>query len=333
MGVIRERMLRAVHMQETDIIPYAISWKPEVDAKLAAYYGDPDFAQRVHNHRLLSIGPNFIRQELDEYRFINYCGSVMQKPQDPRGATFRVVEPALPEPTLRGFSFPDPAAVELAPYPEEDGLVALSMWGFLETTSYMRGFARSWLDFAEYPGFLAELFDAIADFCLGLMERCRATPIDFFHLTDDWGSQKGLLISPRQWRELIKPRVARVAAAAQEHGWLVSLHSDGNISQVLDDLVDMGVTMVNPVQPDCMDVYAIKRRYGKNLCIYGGVSNQWTIPFGTPVEIRQEITTCFRELGKGGGYILSTGKEMRAETPVENAVAVIETCTNQAPLR
>lgn len=72
----------------------------------------------------------------------------------------------------------------------------------------------------------------------------------------------------------------------------------------------MGVDMIDPVQPDCMDVFEIKRRYGKNLALWGGVSNQRTIPFGTPEEIRREITTCFRELGRGGGYILSTGKEM-----------------------
>lgn len=329
MGVKRERMLRALHMQEADIVPYAISWKPQVHEKLIAYYGDDSFMQRVQNHHLASISPPFIRQELDEFRFVNFCGSVMQKPQDPRGATFQVVEPALPQPSLRGFAFPDPATVELTPYPQDDCLVAVSMWGFLETTSYMRGFMQSWLDFAENPVFLGDLFDAIADFCIGLMARCRDQKIDFFHLTDDWGSQKGLLVSPRQWRELIKPRLARVMRRAREHGWLLSLHSDGNISEVLDDLVDMGLNMLNPVQPDCMDVVAIKRRYGKDLCLYGGVSNQRVLPFGTPQEIGEHIATCLRELGKDGGYILSTGKEMRAETPVENAVAVIEACTAQ----
>ena len=80
-----------------------------------------------------------------------------------------------------------------------------------------------------------------------------------------------------------------------------------------------------------MDVFEIKRRYGRNLALWGGVSNQRTIPFGTPEEIRREMTTCFQELGKGGGYILSTGKEMRPETPLENAVAVVETAMAQVP--
>ena len=332
-GIRRDRLLRTVRFEETDILPYSIGIKPSLKRRLAKYYGGTDFEQRIDNHDFCSITPEWVREKLGEGRHISYHGSLMQVPYDPETGeedwdaetgVLRVIGPALPEPTLRGFSFPDPQSVELTPYPEKDGLIMLTFLGCMETASCMRGFARTWMDFVEHPVFLGELMDAITDFHIGLIDRARGWDVDTIMYADDWGSQKGLLISPDQWRLFIKPRMNRVVRKAREQNWLVALHSDGDISEVIPDLVDMGVNILHPVQADCMDVCQIKRVYGANLCLHGGLSNQRTIPFGTPDDIRREVYAAVEQLGKGGGYILSTGKEMRSETPVENAVALIE---------
>ncbi len=98
------------------------------------------------------------------------------------------------------------------------------------------------------------------------------------------------------------------------------IHSDGDVTELIPDLIEMGVQILNPVQPEVMDIVDIKRRYGRDLCLNGGVSNQLTLPRGTVEQVRREVDACINLLGKGGGYILSPAKSIMSDVPLENAV-------------
>jgi uroporphyrinogen decarboxylase len=146
---------------------------------------------------------------------------------------------------------------------------------------------------------------------------------------DDVANQNTMMFKPSLWREVMKPRWAKVMAAARAinpdiHIWY---HSDGNISAILDDLVEIGVTILNPVQPECMDPFAIRKRFGDRLAFDGCVGTQTTFPFGTPAEMRRVV----HELAEGldalnGGLMLSPTHVLEPEVPPENVVAFFEAC-------
>jgi hypothetical protein len=107
------------------------------------------------------------------------------------------------------------------------------------------------------------------------------------------------------------------------------VHSDGDLSEILPDLIDAGVELLNPIQPECMDILWLKREYGSSICFNGGVSSQLTIPRGSPEQIRAEIQACLRYLGKGGGYVIGPTKTINADIPAENGLAVLDAILNQ----
>jgi uroporphyrinogen decarboxylase len=146
---------------------------------------------------------------------------------------------------------------------------------------------------------------------------------------DDVANQNDMMFAPDLWREVMKPRWARVYAAAREiksdiHIWY---HSDGNISDILGDLVEIGVTILNPVQPECMDPFAVRKRMGKSLAFDGCVGTQTVFPFGTPDDMRRTVKELAEGLGaRNGGLMLSPTHVLEPDVPPENVVAFFEAC-------
>jgi uroporphyrinogen decarboxylase len=101
-------------------------------------------------------------------------------------------------------------------------------------------------------------------------------------------------------------------------------HSDGDLTEIIPDLVEIGVDILNPIQPESMDPRELKRRYGKRLVLNGAVSLQRTLPFGTAEEVRREITDLVAICGAGGGFVLAPSNQLQPDTPLENIIAVYE---------
>jgi len=152
---------------------------------------------------------------------------------------------------------------------------------------------------------------------------------DMIFIGDDVANQNALMFQPELWREVFKPRLAKVVAAAREikpdiH---VKYHSDGNIWEIIDDLVEVGITILNPVQPECMNPLEIRQRMGKRLAFDGCVGTQTTFPFGTPDEMRRVIRELIDSLdGKNGGLLLAPTHVLEPEVSPENVVAFFEEC-------
>ncbi len=152
---------------------------------------------------------------------------------------------------------------------------------------------------------------------------------DAIYTGDDVANQNALMFSPSVWREAMKPRWAKVITEARAikpdiHVWY---HSDGNISEILDDIVEIGITILNPVQPECMDPVAIRKRYGKRLAFDGCIGTQTTFPFGTPSEMRKVVKDLAEALNaRKGGLILSPTHVLEPEVPLENIKAFFSAC-------
>ena len=181
-------------------------------------------------------------------------------------------------------------------------------------------------EFAE--AFLDRLCDTICT-AQTLFLREVGDLIDVHFAADDLSGQNGPLIAPDLWRALIKPRQARIIATIKAHTDApVFFHSCGAVTEFLDDLIDIGVDILNPVQVSAagMDTAALKQRYGSRLCFWGGgCDTQRILPYGTPAEVRAETRRRIADLAPGGGFIFNPVHNIQAQVPPENVVALFET--------
>jgi uroporphyrinogen decarboxylase len=147
-------------------------------------------------------------------------------------------------------------------------------------------------------------------------------------VSEDMGSQTGLMFSPELIREHLFPGMKRMIDLAHGAGVYVFHHNDGAIMRILPELVDLGIDLLNPIQwrAKGMDRVKLKAEYGNRLVFHGGMDNQEILPFGSVDDVRKEVRDNLELLGKGGGYILAPCHNIQPVTPVENILAMYETC-------
>lgn len=157
--------------------------------------------------------------------------------------------------------------------------------------------------------------------------------VDMIWTGDDVGSQHDMLISPRLWRKYLKPRMATFIAElkAINPSVKVAYHTDGNVERIIPDLIEIGLDVLNPVQPACMDPAKLKKQYGKNLCFWGTIDEQHTLPFGTPSDVEAEVRLRVETVGKDGGLILGPTHHVQLDTPMENFWAMVNAILNTVP--
>jgi uroporphyrinogen decarboxylase len=194
----------------------------------------------------------------------------------------------------------------------------------------LRGLELSLMDLALRPEFSRHLIRRITDSFLEYHSRCFEAAgryIDLTQVTDDFGSQTGLLISQRMFEEYYRVGMQQGIDLAKRHGIRVFHHDDGAIYPLIPTLLDMGIDVLNPIQWRCkgMDRDAIGRDFGGRVCFHGGVDNQATLPFGTAEDVRQEVAYNLHTLGRDGtGYILAPCHNIQANTPIENILAMYQ---------
>lgn len=346
---MRERVTTAIAHQQPDKVPWSIDLTPPALQKLVAYYRDPHLAEPgrffdwVGNH-IKYVEPrgrglfHGLEEKVGPGLWRDGWGVVWDtRGLYGEGEWGRPVNCVLPKPILSDATFPDPPGPEdFAHYPQfiqnnrEYFLIGYEGHLF-EVAWALRGMEDLLTDMIWNPGFVEDLLDGITEYYLTLIEQSVEHDIDSFAFGDDWGSQRGLIMGIKLWRRFIKPRMARMFARVKEAGKFVHLHSDGDVSIVFDDLVEIGLDVYNPLQPEIMDVYEMKKKYGGQLCFHGGIGGQSVLLLGTPEQVRDNVWQMIKEIGAGGGYILAQAHPdgILADVPVENIVALIETVQEQ----
>jgi len=174
--------------------------------------------------------------------------------------------------------------------------------------------------------FASCVFDHITDNQAFVARRVAEAGADIIHCGDDIGMQDRLMMSPAMWREWLKPRWRRVIKSAKDANpdALAFYHSDGDVREVIEDLIEIGFDILNPVQPECMDPAALKREYGDRLAFWGCIGTQTTMPFGTPDEVRETVRWTVENVGQGGGLLIAPTHVLEPEVPWENIEALFE---------
>jgi uroporphyrinogen decarboxylase len=188
----------------------------------------------------------------------------------------------------------------------------------------LRGFENFMIDLM-YRGEMADyLLDQLTSMLIENALILARAGVDILLLDDDVAMPTGLLIGPATWRRYFKGRLANVINIAREESpdLLVFYHCDGDFTQLVPDLVDIGVNVINPVQPDCMEGAAIKQEFGDRLAIWGTVGSARLWDWGTPDQVRSEVRRCLQTLGPEG-LLLAPAYDIDF-TPFENIVAFIE---------
>jgi uroporphyrinogen-III decarboxylase len=202
-----------------------------------------------------------------------------------------------------------------------------------ETAWALRGYEQLMVDFVQNPDLAEHILDIPYRYHLTAAKKLVEMGVDMIWTGDDVGMQTGMLISPRIWRKFFKPRMANFIASlkAINPQVKVAYHSDGNIFSIIPDLIEIGLDVLNPIQPTCMDPVQLKKSFGDRLCFWGSIDEQYTLPFGTPEQVRQEVLTRLSTLGKNGGLILGPTHHVQLDTPMENFWAMINTIHSQYP--
>ena len=329
----RERVWTALKHRQPDRVPYQISCTVPSRRKLEEYYGTVELDDLIGNHLA-----KFKARPPDE------LGWIPDRPgfwRDEWGIVWnRTVDRDIGVPethllrarSLAGLAVPDPLSpVRYAALPawikvnrDRFRYVSFGM-SLFERAWSLRGMADLLVDMIEAPEWVDELLDTILAFDLAVVEEMLKYEIDGLLYGDDWGQQRGLIFGPRLWRRFIKPRVAQMYSAVKRAGKVVMIHSCGRVQELFPDLIEVGLDVFNPFQPDVMDPYEMKRRYGDRLSFFGGVSVQHLLPHGTPAEIRSEVRRMMDEVGRDGGFIVAPSHDMPGDIPLENMLAFIET--------
>ena len=209
--------------------------------------------------------------------------------------------------------------------------VAAFAGSIFEQAWYVRGMDQLMIDMCEAPEMAQYLLERTAAFQRYAAEQFAQAGVDIVITGDDVASQHGLMMRIEMWRQYLKPLQTATARAVKEANSdsYVFYHSDGNVKSLIPELIETGMDILNPIQPECMDPAAIKRRYGNRLSFWGTVSVQRTMPFGTPAQVRAEVRARIQQVGCGGGLILAPSHVLGPEVPWENIVAFFEAADNE----
>ena len=304
----REIVKAAIAHTETERAPYCISFTPDGEKRLQEVIGERSVMDFVDNDIVQVNAPWWGWHELGpEWRQMDLPST----PATVRGnGSYREFFESLK--VLRDNT---------------DKYILVMIYGsHFEKANSARGIENFLADMAGGPAFARSLLNRVIEKNMVMLENFLCAPeIDGVLLGSDWGTQLDLIMSPDTWQDMIRPGEQREYDLVHSYEKDVWVHSCGNIEKIIPSLIEMGLDVLNPIQPEAMDLATLKREYGDRLTFWGGISTQQALPFGSPEEVKQETRRVRDLMSKGGGYILAPAQEIQGDVPAQNILALIET--------
>lgn len=331
----KERVQAVLSGEIPDRLPSQANFTGTMKQKIADHLGIPadEIDSRFDNHLL--------RLDISGRKRFSPDGSVAY---DWWGAGFSLSEegylvsefPLRETTDLDGYPWPGPNEPGLLAEAEagikkenrrEDPRFILPNFGFalFERAWSLRGLEQFMMDLVLEARWSEELLERISDIQVRLARRWVELGVDGGYFGDDLGAQRGLLFSPDLWRKMFKPRLKKMFSVFTDAGLPVIMHSDGDIWEIIPDLIDIGLNALNPCQPEVLEHSRLKREFGRDLSFYGGLSTQETLPKGTPEEVREAARKCIGDLASDGtGLLFGPSHRMMSDIPMTNIEALLD---------
>ncbi len=364
----RERVLTALNHEEPDRVPIecgSMISSLQVDAyrNLKKYLGITGKEEKIIHWMMMTaqLDEEVYRRFRVDIRHIHAAPGESWKPAEkgefvdefgirfrpsPDGYYHEIVGGPLREATigdLERYELPDPhdprrvaGLREKAKALREQTDYAIMLEGYSEATfgvpSWLRGAQQFYMDLVLDKPFVSLLLDKLMEFWIGLTDNVMKEVgqyIDIVKISDDFGTQKDVMISPELYREMIKPRQKKLYSHMKSlTDAKLALHTCGSVYKIIDDLIEVGVDILNPVQVSAadMDSKKLKEEFGDRIVFWGGgCDTQRTLQFGTPDEVADEVRRRIADFAPGGGYIFNQVHNIQPGTPPENVCAMFDT--------
>lgn len=355
-----ERVLKTVRKEKTDYLPVDFSFSNKrIEGEYAAKLNITDEAFKeylgsdiVYLPILDDLSFFIDNEELIEYALKNGFASRDETggilfdrwgvgwAKESEGVRPMIHPLDTPEKALK-YEAPDPFKEGLFHAVEKDikkfqsegyAIIIPQYIGLLERAWVLTGFERFFIDCIENPDYIKVLLDKITDYRVEVAKKIVEHGATFGHIGDDYGTQYGPIMSVKLWRELFKPRLARIWDVYKKKNIPVIHHSCGDCRLFIDDLIEIGMDVLHPVQPTAMPLEELKEKYGDRITFYGGIDTRDILPHGSAVDVEEDVKRAARILGKDGGLILSALNIM-SDVPEENIEMLVKCVKNYRDLK
>jgi uroporphyrinogen decarboxylase len=350
----KQRVLEALCLREPDRVPVFITVTPQVAEQLSKHLGIDEYtladsplsANRVSFAELLvpmgndvvgigacapraaptrEIEPGvFIDEWQVRYRHSSYYDEMVGYPLAHADTPAEVEQFPFPDPEAPGRF--DLAERIVARYGEQYAVCGDLECTIFESAWHLTGFEKFIVDLALEKEYVFTLMERTMEYSIGVGRELIRRGADFLWLGDDMGTQRGMLISPQDWRRIFKPRMRRVIAElhAENPEVKIAYHCCGSYYPIIPDLIEIGVEVLNALQPKAkdMDLGRIKKRFGNQACLFGGLDIQEVLPFGNLEAVEREVRRVLSVAARGGGYILAGAHNIQPDTAVDKIEAI-----------
>lgn len=354
----RERVLTALEHQKPDRCPMQISFTPEFALRLRRDIGQ----ENVSPHNPHGGGNTYeLERFLEEDMLLTSVGWANSYYQvdcppgqgysDEWGIEWKAAQyetkfgkgkyteivghPLAQDSAIDTYQPPDPQRPQLytdaerviRQFKSEYWIVGVTVTTVWETAWALRGLEQMLMDLVLNRDLAERILDIPYRYHLAAATKLVQIGVDMIWIGDDVGTQQTMLIAPEQWRQIFKPRMANFVSTLKKINpdIKIAYHSDGNIYSIIPDLIEVGVDVLNPIQPACMDPAKVKKDFGHKLCFWGTMDEQHTLPFGTAKQVQDEVRQRLRTIGKDGGLTIGPTHHVQLDTPLENFWAMVNT--------
>ena len=334
----KERVRMAINHEEPDRVPFNATFVPEMEKKLNEKYKPAGDIGALLGNDMIKIPSglenSFYYKDTPEYvcpfgitwrNVSNRTGQYSEISAHPlegdRQKMSKYEVPTLDSPDAQDVIRKTEAAIK--EHGKEKWIVGSCQCSVFEASWYLRGLDTFMMDMALDEDYADELMDKVMKFPLAMGLKFIDLGVDMVWLGDDVATQRNMMISPDMWRRFLKPRYASIFAAFKKRNPNIAIayHSCGNLQAIVPELIEIGLDVLNPIQPLAMNPAEFKKKFGKDLTMYGAMDVQHTMPFGSPGDVEEEVKKLISDCGKGGGFILSPAHHIQSDTSVENVEA------------